>query len=469
MHISLAAKIFLWIPLIGLCGCVWAEELVPVCPSESAIPRSAPKRIAQPLALPPIVASISYALTGPAIAIDAEYDGSGRLVCASPVAGNSVYWPYAIAMLSRQGATRTRQVLEFDEPGVARRRENNFARERNVAPCSEGTEADIALDLGSKYMALRRLEEAIRCIDIAIRDSDSFASHYIRAILAGLLRDDPTNIKEYRRAIELLPTLYDAELGLLQTQWLSGDLEAANITVRDLAGKNPPLPIRVQMYSTLTYIYDGAKLRDDAAEAAVKHLDAEREVPLRYPDPYSQAKLAFDSRTVAIRHEEIGKYALAARYFAESVKWSYNEKVSEAVRFEADLGRARSLRRIGEVSNASHICGEWRRRISQVGPELNNLHWGGKTIVQARWEFACGDFNKGLGLVQKDMKRHPTDDTPYLVLEEGYRSRGQSDLADPVHGMAERVRSAHDRAVLGSILREADELVKRGDAVTITK
>jgi len=339
-----------------------------------------------------------------------------------------------------------------------------------LAPCSEDTEADTALDLGSKYMALRRLEEATRCIDVTIRYSpDSFASHYIRAILAGQLHDAQTNIKEYRRAMELLPTLYDAELGLLQTQWLSGDLEAASITHRDLAGKSPPLPVRVQMYSTLTYLYDGAKRRHDAAEAAVKHLDAEREIHLRYPDPYSQAQLAFDSRTVAIRQEEIGEHALAAKYFAESVKWSYNEKVSESVRFEAELGRARALKRTGEAGTAIKICGEWRRRISQVGPELNNLHWGGKTISQARWEFACGDFSRGLGLVQKDMKRRPTNDTPYLVLEEGYRSRGQSDLADQAHGMAERVRSAHDRAVLGSILREADELVKRGDIVTITK
>ena len=452
---------------MGVCAYGQAEKRLPECPSESAIARSAPRRIAQPPPLPTDVASISYALFGPTIAIDAEYDGSGRLVCASPVAGRSLYWPYAIAVLSRQGAARIRQVFEFDEPGVARRRESDFVRQYNLAPCGEGTEAHAALELGAKYLALRHRTEASQCADIAIRHSpDTFAGHYLRAMLGG---DTGANIEEYRRTLELLPTLYDAELDLLQTRWQSGDLEAAEITLRDLTAKTPPLPVRVQMYLRLTYLYDRAKRRRDAAGAALQHLDAEREIHLRYPSEYSQAQLTFDSHSLALREEEIGEYGLASNYFAESVKWSYNEKVSEAVRFEAELGRARSLRRIGEASAALKICGEWHGRINRFSFEFNNLHWGGKTIAQGRWEFACGVFDRGLGLVQKDMKRRPTNDAAYLVLEEAYRSRGQSDLADEVHGMVERIRAAHDRAVLGSILQEADELVKSGSVVTITK
>ena len=463
-------SLILLVAMVGLYTGARAEDRFPECPLESAIARSAPKRIAQPLQLPADVAAISYALTGPLIAIDAEYDGSGRLACASPVAGSSVYWPYAIAALPQQASRPIRQVFEFEEPGTARRRENNSGTGNDLRPCDEGVEVTAALERGSRYLNARRLNEATQCVDMAIRRSpDSSAAHFLRAILAGQLKDARTNIEEYRQTIALLPMLYEAELSLGQTQWLSGDLGAAEITFQGLAAKTPPLPAQAELYSRLMDVYDSAKRRRDAADAAVHHLDAERQIHLRYPKTYSQAMLAFDSRTLAIRQEEVGEYGLSAKYFAESVKWSYNERVSEAVRFEADLGRARSLRRLGEPKAALSICDEWHRRIKQVDPQLNNAHWGGRSVVQAQWEFACGDFDKGLRLLQRDMRRRPSSDTAYLALEEAYRSRGQSDQADEFRSMGDRVRATHDRALLESILREADELAKNGSVITISK
>jgi hypothetical protein len=67
------------------------------------------------------------------------------------------------------------------------------------------------------------------------------------------------------------------------------------------------------------------------------------------------------------------------------------------------------------------------------------------------------------------MKRHPDRDTPFLTLEEAYRSRGQSELADRAHVMAQSVSTAHDQAILGAILREAQDLVKDGRVTTIEK
>jgi tetratricopeptide (TPR) repeat protein len=277
------------------------------------------------------------------------------------------------------------------------------------------------------------------------------------------------SVEEYRIVSRLSPAEYDAQISLGQLQHGAGRLDDAEQTLRNLSLGNPPLPIKDRIYELLQSVYDDSKRRVDAARAAASHLQAEREIHLRYPSDYSQAQLCFDARRVAIREEELGMYADAADHFAEAVRWSDNNKVSEAVRYEADLGHGRCLRQLGKVNAALNTCNEWRERIRQSDPSFQNDHWGGSSVMLARWEFSCGDFDEGSALLEDEMRRRPTSDTPYLVLEEAYRSRRQSEIADKVHAVAVAVRSEHDKAILDSLRREVVDLSKRGAVVHIER
>src|SRR5258708_40073616 len=104
------AATLLMILLVGSMSLCAADVLE--CPPESLIKRSAPHRVSEPLDLPANLAAIAYGLHAPTIAIDAEFDASGHLSCASPLAGHSIYWPYAIAFLTHVKATLIRQVFE---------------------------------------------------------------------------------------------------------------------------------------------------------------------------------------------------------------------------------------------------------------------------------------------------------------------------------------------------------------------
>ena len=107
--------------------------------------------------------------------------------------------------------------------------------------------------------------------------------------------------------------------------------------------------------------------------------------------------------------------------------------------------------------------------MTKLGRELDDSHWGGKVVVTSQWEASCGEFNKGVSMLNAEIKRVPESDVPYRALESVYRSVGKSDLADRAKALAERVRTEHDKAVLGSILAEAEQLAREGNAVQIRK
>jgi tetratricopeptide (TPR) repeat protein len=286
---------------------------------------------------------------------------------------------------------------------------------------------------------------------------------------AGLMDDERTAIAEYQEALTLMPGVYEARIGIAISQRRAGHLGAAGATLLEAATRARSLPARQKINDLRAYLYRDLRDRKSVAAASEDAFLAQRELHLRHPDPFSRAILTFNARSLGIVLEEVGEFTKAEKYFAESVMWSYDEKVSEAVRFEADLGHARSLRKLGNPDAATKTCNEWRRRLDGIHSESDNAHWGGRSIVQARWEFSCGSFERGIQLVRAELQRHPTSDTPYLALEEGYRSRGDSALADQAHALSEKVRTAHDRAILGAILSEVDDLARRGNVTAIEK
>lgn len=100
---------------------------------------------------------------------------------------------------------------------------------------------------------------------------------------------------------------------------------------------------------------------------------------------------------------------------------------------------------------------------------LNNPHWEGKPLTNARWEFSCGSFDKGVALAQSEMKakrRWYLADAPYRALAAACRSRGQSARADEIAAIGERVQATSESAELKGILADADRIIRGGGIVT---
>ena len=439
---------------------------VPECPSERFITSTLRDKTAT-LRIPTEILLLYRPLNSPALVIEAGFDAKGGLTCASPLSGLSLYWPAAIAALSagqslRASASGFSEIVAFEDPArPAVRRAWELGR--SAQRCQVSSDVGTILQLGAGHIFMKRPQEAAACFNLALHiDPNSVPANYGAAIAAGLLGDSASRIGHYEKTVLLSPRFYEARLDLASAQQFAVGVETAVVTLQGILADSPPLPIRRRVYDALVFVYDRAKRRRDAAGAKRSLVMTESEVRRRDPALVDEALMTSDTSDLAGREEEIGDYEHAAQDFAEAVRLSSVPNLSGAVRYEADLGRIRSIRRLRQDEPARKDCADWQRRLSDAGDELEDQHWGGKTISLARWEFSCGDFEKATELLRSERQRKPNSDVPYLVLEGAYRARGDSDLGDKAHVLAERIRTAHDQAILRAILSEAEDLLKQG-------
>jgi hypothetical protein len=113
--------------------------------------------------------------------------------------------------------------------------------------------------------------------------------------------------------------------------------------------------------------------------------------------------------------------------------------------------------------------------------DLERDDWGGKGVAAADMELSCGDFNRGLDLIEIEMKRRtmhpyssgePADtffaEAPYYALERAYRAIGRSDLADKAAVTRTRISSADDDgAVLADVLNDGANLLREGRTIPV--
>ena len=464
---------------IGLCQIVLIAELVccsfvtaqqlPMCPTlEKMNTSSSVIRPSEKLVLTHDDSFTSRLFSGPEIVMEVGYDESGHLVCANPLSGLDLYWPYAMDSISRipvESFSRKpgRHIIIFDRPGRVGAR-SSFD-EKEVLRCADSDSTDTLLEIGNYLVSVNRHKEALPCFTRAVSlDPNSVAASEGAAICSGALRQSSNEIQYLERTVALKPSLFGARIAIGQEYRRIGNFDKAVQTLKELLEIQPPFPTRRRVYGVLISMYDGADLRREALGAARSFVSVLEEIRNRYPPLVKAYELAFDGGGLALRLEEQGLYDEAEQNYQKAAGYSKDKLVSEAVLFDMELGRARCLRRRGEKTAATTACDFWRRRIRSLGRQLENWHWGGRVLTQAQWECSCGEFTKGLEMIRGEAKRRPDSDTPYRLLSNVYRARGESNLAKLASETGERIRTEHDQKILNAILEEAEQLYRSGGA-----
>lgn len=360
--------------------------------------------------------------------------------------------------------------------------------------CGQSDNLETVFTLGIASYEDQNYVAAAACFDLA-RDLDpgSAVPEFLAGRMAGLLKGHSSDIAHYRRAVELQPDFWEARFYLGIAQRLSGAMDIAEETYRATLVEAPPLPERRQVHSELTYLYTKANRRRDAATAQQAYVLDLLEEQKRYK-PLDIAwssvwNLSFELGNLAELEEEIGDYEGSAKHYAEAVAWaSRTDKVGEASRFHDDLGRLRSVKRLGQQAEWKKGCDRWRKRfrvlrLRIMTRELEDIDWGGEKVATADLEATCGDFEKSLSLIEEEMERrtlrpysfsHSVPATtyyaeaPFRALERIYRSRGLTDLANKVQEAGNRIEGARgDEKILQGLLREGKKLVQDGRSATI--
>lgn len=459
-----------------------AQRTLPECPPGS--PAAPSRAVAARIPIPDDVANVFRARDRYDIVVEARFDRARRPSCVSFLSStqNSLLWPYVMNLLESGmvGSPESHEVLMFDDPVF-----NSHKANRNeIHQCSGSEDVPTALSLGSAAIFAKRYSDATECFNQARRlRPDSPFAEYGLATAAGLERNTAARIEHYGRASDLLPTFWEARIQLGIAQNYAGDTEAAQRTFLDILAASPPLPVRSDVYYWLVYLNDGMHRRREAAVAKSSYLMVEEERRARHEPLVDEYTLASDAEDLAAREEEIGDQQAAAQFFEETVQRASRTKLAdEAMRFHADLGRLRAIKRLGQAKAWKTHCDGWSRRLRElslrfVTRDLEGIDWGGKAVATGEWEIACGDFQRGLNLINAEIRQRtvrpysyshsiPAEtffaEAPYKAMERTFRSIGQSDLADAYAALRQRIPSARDTKELNDIVDSSEDLFRKG-------
>ena len=317
--VAVRSYVLVWL-LAGLAVACRAE--IPRCPDGSKLGTQVQK-VAFDGGLTPETLLIYRAPSLPEISIEAHFAADGVLECASPLSGWSIYWDAAVETLMREAATinapaGSSWIFLFEDPGRATMR-RAYDSVRSSKTCTDSERFEALLSKGVGNIQRNQFKEAKVCFDMAMKiDPKSTAANYGAARAVALQGDQLGRIALYEKLAGLAPQFYEARIELAYAYQSAGRSEEAERTLNQIISV-APLPIRSRCYEALTFIFDKAKRRVDAAKAKQSYVSLERQLRSRYRPLVGEAVLAFATKDLALREEEVGDYRAAANDFTAAV------------------------------------------------------------------------------------------------------------------------------------------------------
>jgi tetratricopeptide (TPR) repeat protein len=263
--------------------------------------------------------------------------------------------------------------------------------------------------------------------DICLTKKESCAYFYLHS----LIDSNPEFVEARQR------------LGSLRS-WSEGD-DAYVATLDEALAVDIPLAERVALLNSQAFFLNRLDRIDDAIRVIKKLNASMSELQAIYPEAtsayYSQEMdYGLLEEAKGMEEDAINSYRLGFSSIA------LNRMVPDSVRYELDLDIARVLRRIGDAVDAQKLCDDWKKRRYKLASHSPFIHLGigddqealaGE--VDGRWEFSCGDSEKGLQLIQKASKKYPNSSAPYRALAQYYYSIGEIEKAREADAMASRL------------------------------
>jgi tetratricopeptide (TPR) repeat protein len=462
--------------LLSCFGSISASEFPPTCPTDSqsgAIPFIHYFQTLQIQGDDAVMFRPPYAMD---VVVEAGYDTEGKLTCASPLAGFSVYWPYAIRALSMRPprSDAPKLIVIFEDPGQHELFNELKDKLLKATRCGPATHTDILLQLGRVLLIQPNdsVADARTCFELATqRSADSVAAHYGGAIAEARFKQSESAMSLYERVMSERPQFYEAQIQLARLYGNTGHLDKQESLLNGLSKTDVPLPVRLAVSRDLVHFYDLRGKDSEAAAAKQYWITGSQQLQNMYPPLVEDFLLAQENQDLGLRLEAQKRYREAASHYHEAAEIALRpgSKVSEAERFVSGMGESRSLTHMGDLESATALCSAWKTRLHTLGSDLENTHWQGEQLANARWELSCGDFDKGLRMIRDltelYVRNHKEGDpyrlaAPYRVLETAYRASGETALAKLARATADRILAERNSQIIRQILKEAEPLYR---------
>jgi hypothetical protein len=408
------------------------------------------------------------------IVVQVEYEASGALACASPLSGYSAYWPTAIQALSRKpvGTRSSKLIVVFADPGQPDLLNDMKDKALQAGGCSPAVPLERLLRLGRVLLSKpeQYRSDARSCFELAGQiDPGSYAAHYGTAIAEELLAQNDSAVAHYAKVVQQRPQFYEAQIRLARLYGRMGLSARQEALLNGLLQANVPLPAKAAASGDLVRFHDSLGREAEAITAKQSWITASRQMQNLYPPLAEDFFLVQESQDLGLRLEEQKRYREAAARYQDAADFAARpgSKVSEADQFTSEMGRSRCLRKAGDLEAANGVCSTWKRRLGELGPDLENVHWAGRELAYAKWELSCGDFKSGLKMVravaEQDLREKDQGDpyrlaAPYRALDTIYRALGDKKLAKVARDAANRIQAERSAQIMRQIFEETEPL-----------
>jgi tetratricopeptide (TPR) repeat protein len=326
-------------------------------------------------------------------------------------------------------------------------------RESEVEACTESMSKDDLIRQGNRdYRHKKRADEAYRCFQLALSKAPtSIAALHGASYTCDTNSEAGCRTRYLAQIVAQRPDFYEVRIALARTCGIPQDQSCTILELGKILAENPPPVVQLRALTDLVFIAQRAGRTEDEIKCREQLSEIARRYFALYPNNfdafYCRISIVMNDGPLALRLEGIHRWAEAEEVYRRNLSMIAVDPLFEKeVKFDHELGLARTLAGKGNNNEARRICSELKWPAKFIAG-LDSAYYGyaSRPVEVAKWDLSCGREQEGLSLLQKESAEHPWIYAGYIALRDYYYAQGkiQSALkADEENSKAHRLADA---------------------------
>jgi len=326
-----------------------------------------------------------------------------------------------------------------------------------VEPCTAEMDKDAFIRKGNQDERYQRKDEAFRCFQMALSKApDSIAALDGASRTCDEKNDARCPIQYLDQILRQRPDFYEDRERRAYADGTSQDESRTVLELQRILSENPPPPVQLSILGKLFYFAQHAG--DSSGEALYRRQWSEiaRRYFALYPEQYgvySRISIVFNDEPLAILLEGMQRWNEAEEIYRRNLSLIAVDPLFEKeVKFDNELGLARSLAAQGKGKDSAQICSQWKWRrgfVARHGSAFSGYASG--PVETAKWDLSCGKEQDGLAMLGNEAAQHPWMYGVFIALRDYYYAHGDVQDALKADGQSSRAHDLADARILSNM------------------
>ncbi len=304
-------------------------------------------------------------------------------------------------------------------------------RESQVESCTASMDEDDLVRQGNRDRVIDRKDEAYRCFQIALSKAPASIAALDGASMTCASKSDAgCRMRYLAQSVAQRPDSYEYRINLALAYDTPQDDSRTTVELRKILAENPPPPVQLNILAFLVFSARGAgdslgevQYQRQWSEIARRYFAL---YPKNFDADYSRIAIVSNDEPFALHLEGMHRWEEAEEIDRRNLSMIAVDPLFEKeVKFDNELGLARTLAGQGKERDAAKICAEWKWPAKFIAGRGTAV-WGyaSRPVEIAKWDLSCGKEQEGLALLQKESPAHPWIYATYIALRDYYYALG---------------------------------------------